>query len=489
MPGLRLVRRVLKVRWTGEVFVSKFGCVQNLIDYLWLRKSGSKRSVILYCWFLAKLCRWAKLSPEDLLSKSREELEQLLQKFLDEVHSRSRRHGISARHVNTAMACLKTFFRKNDFNRENNLELRLQSYYQAPRTRNRPQYVPTLAEACLMSERAGSKRNRAVIKTLKSTGLRNSALRAMIVKDVIKELEEGYENLLIKVEPEWNKRIPGACKNSIPYYTFTSADATQAIREMLDERKERLDEEKKRSDEKKKKSDSVGEYEPLFISEGSQMNKKSSLSDRELQEIVKNAAKEAGIKDWKHVTPHSLRKVFESILRSPMKNGGRMDPKDQEFLMGHILPGTQDAYYDWTKINKLRSEFSKLVFEDKKSPELESLDVYREMARIFGIDPDEVKTRSQVQLGRLLTLKEEKEALVADIKARLVAFSQGNAAEQKIIPKGELQTYLDNGWKFLGVIDQQQVIVQRLSTNEVAKNFAFSSVIEEVIRKDVARPK
>jgi len=475
MPGLRLIRRVLKVRWTGEVFVSEFDCVQNLIDYLWLRKSGSRGSVIHYCWLVAKFCRWAKLSPEGVLSKSREELEKLVQKFLDEVHSRSKRHGISARHVNTAMACLKTFFRKNGFNRENNLDLRLQSYYQAPRTRNRPQYVPTLAEACLMSERAGSKRNRAVIKTLKSTGLRNSALRAIIVEDVIKELEAGYENLLIKVEPEWNKRIPGACKNGIPYYTFTSADATQAIREMLDERKERFG--------------SVGEYEPLFISEGTRVNKRSPLSDRELQEIVKNAAKEAGIKDWKHVTPHSLRKVFESVLRSPMKNGDRMDPKDQEFLMGHILPGTQDAYYDWTKINKLRSEFSKLVFEDKKSPELESLNVYREMARIFGIDPDEVKTRSQVQLGRLLTLKEEKEALVADIKARLVAFSQGNAAEQKMIPKEELQIHLDNGWKFLGVIDQQQVIVQRLSTNEVAKNFAFSSVIEEVIRKDVARPK
>jgi len=465
MPGLRLVRRVLKVRWTGEVFVSKFGCVQNLIDYLWLRKSGSRGSVIFYCWVLSKLCSWAGLTPDELLSKSREELEKLVQKFLDDVHSRSKRHGISARYVNTAMACLKTFFRVNGFNRENNRDLRLQSYYQAPRTRNRPQYVPTLAEVCLMSERAGGKRNRAIIKTSKSTGLRNSALRAIIVKDVIKELEAGCENLLIKVEPEWNKRIPGACKNNIPYYTFTSADATQAIKEMLEERKERFG--------------FVDENEPLFLSAGCRLNKKLPLSDVELQRIVKRAAKEAGVKEWMHVGPHALRKVFESVLRSLMKDGSRMDPKDQEFLMGHILPGSQDAYYDWTKINKLRSEFSKLLFEDQKSPELESLNMYKEMARIFGIDPEEVKTKAQSERGRLLTLQEEKEALVADIKAILVEFSQEGAGEQKIVLKEELQTYLDRGWKFLSVIDQQQVIVRKPSTNGVATDFAFASLLDE----------
>jgi hypothetical protein len=186
-----------------------------------------------------------------------------------------------------------------------------------------------------------------------------------------------------------------------------------------------------------------------------------SLSSRELQEIVKNAAKEAGIKEWKHVTPHSLRKVFESILRSPMKDGGRMDGKDQEFLIGHILPGTQDPYYDWSKIDKLRSEFSKLMFTEEKSPEVENLGMYKEMARLFGINPDEIRKKRENELGRLLTLKEEKEELEASIKVRLNGSCKKEVKEQKIISTSELQGYLNDDWKFLSIVDQDHVIVER----------------------------
>jgi integrase len=448
----RKMRRVLKVKRGGETLVSGYTSVQRLIDYLWLRKSGSMMSIFHHCWHLFKFCSWAKMDPDEAIGKSREELEALLQDYLDEVRGRSMKRGASAKTVNTTLACLKTFFRLNGFSRENGLELRLQGYHQPPRTRNNAQCVPKLGEACLMGERAGSRRNRAIIYTLLSTGLRNTALRAIYVKDVIKEIEGGYQNLLIKVEPEWNKRIPGACKNGIPYYTFTSAQATQAIKEMLEERKE--------------KCGSIKEEEPLFISEGTQLKKRSPLSDNGLREIVRRAAREARIEDWKHVTPHSLRKVFESVLRSPMKDGNRMDPKDQEFLMGHILPGPQEAYYDWTKKNKLREESSKLVFEEGNSPELNSLNMYREMAKILGLNPGEVKKKKEEELGRQLRPKEEKELLETHIKSRLV-HSQDDQAEQKIVPKKELQYYMDKGWKFLSVLDEQFVIMIKPTANKV----------------------
>jgi site-specific recombinase XerD len=442
------VRLVLKVRRCRNGFASRFISVQKLVDYLWLRKSGSEVSIANYCWHVTHFCLWAKINPDDILGKSREELETLVQKYLDEMRSRIMQRGPSPKTVNIALACLKTFFRVNGFNRENNQDLRLQSYHEPPRTRNRVQYVPTLSEACLMGERAGSRRNRAIIHTLFSTGLRNAALRAIRVKDVAREIKVGHQNLLIKVEPEWNKRIPGSCKGSVPYYTFTAAESTQAIKEMLEERKEKFC--------------AIKEDEPLFISEGTRLRRRSSLSDGEEQEIVRNAAREARIEDWKHVTPHSLRKVFESVLRSPLKDGGRMDTKDQEFLMGHILPWTQDAYYDWTKINRLREEYSKLVFEETTSPELDNLRMYREMAKILGINHDEVKKKKQSELSRQLMPKEEIETLEAEIKS-MITQSRENHGEQRIIRKEELQTYLDmgEGWKFLSVLDQQLVIVEK----------------------------
>jgi len=399
------------------------------------------------------------MNPDEILSKSREELEKLGQRYLDEVRSRSMRRGPSARTANTALACLKTFFRINGFSRENNQDLRLQGYHQPPRTRNREQYVPELQEAHRMAERAGTRRDRAIIYVLFSTGLRNASLRALRVKDVSKELAAGYSNLLIKVEPEWNKRLPGACKNAIPYYTFTSEEATKAIKEMLEEREEKLG--------------IILDDEPLFIAEGPQLKKKLPLSDKEECNVVKKIAKEAKIERWMCVTPHALRKIFERILRSPMKDGDRMDPKDQEFLMGHILPGTQDAYYDWTKVSSLKEEFSKLVFEEKKTPELETLHMYKGLARILDIDFDEVKKKKEEELCRKLTANEEKETLEASIKSKLVS-SQG-ADEQKIIRKEELQSHLDGGWKFLSVLDQQLVIIKKASVNTV--DIALASMV------------
>jgi len=78
--------------------------------------------------------------------------------------------------------------------------------------------------------------------------------------------------------------------------------------------------------------------------------------------IVKRAAKNAGIEKWGHATPHSLRKIFESVLVSPTIDGGRLDKATQEFFMGHILPGTQDVYYDRTRINFHRREYAMLDF-------------------------------------------------------------------------------------------------------------------------------
>jgi hypothetical protein len=78
--------------------------------------------------------------------------------------------------------------------------------------------------------------------------------------------------------------------------------------------------------------------------------------------LLKKSARLAGIIQWDHISPHCLRKSFESVLRSPTIDEGRMDKGTQEFFMGHILPGTQDTYYDKTNIDYHREEYLKLDF-------------------------------------------------------------------------------------------------------------------------------
>jgi integrase len=460
------MRVTLGLKWLEGRIVNDFSSVNKLIDYLYLRKTGSERSIMFYCWLLTNFTLWAAssewvtsqfpsknhLTPDDFLSWTKQELEVLVQRYADETRNRSLKRGPSSMYANCALAGLKTYFRVNGFRPENNLELLLQSYHQPPRTRNTRQYVPTIGEACIMAERTGNVRNRPLILTMSSSGLRNTAVRAVLVGDVIKEIEAGHENLLIKVEPEWNRRLPGACKGSIPYYTFTSAEATRAIKEMLDRRREEFGE--------------VKEDEPLFTSRGYLTSYKVPVSQRELEEIVKIAAREACLKDWKNVTPHCLRKVFEGVLRAPLKDGSRMDTKDQEFLMGHILPGSQEAYYDWSKINRLREQFAKLVFEDNVTPEQENVNAYKRLAKILEIDVDKIRADRERVLGRRLLATEELEVLERAIKVKISP--KQDRTEQRIVQKNELQTYLSVGWKFRGVVDENSVIVEKFSDDDSA---------------------
>jgi hypothetical protein len=299
-----------------------------------------------------------------------------------------------------------------------------------------------------MADRSGSKRDRAIILTLIATGLRNSALRAIRVGDILPELREGKKVLLLKLEPKWNDRIPGACKNSIPYSTFVARVATEAIESMLAEREATFG--------------SYSPEEPLFISNYNQISplqrRMKNLTKEELEVIVKKAAQAADIPEWKNVHVHTMRKVFESVLRSPLADGTQMDHKDQEFLMGHLLPGSQDNYYDRTKTEKLRELYSKLVFEDRPAAQELSVQTTRRIAKLLGVDYSQVKTSREKELGRPLTNQEEEQIIEEAIK---LAREGKGRKEQAIVSIDELENYFKSGWEFVNTLPNGKAVISR----------------------------
>jgi hypothetical protein len=116
------------------------------------------------------------------------------------------------------------------------------------------------------------------------------------------------------------------------------------------------------------------------------------MSPRQLQKVVKQAAKRARLPQWQFVTPHCLRKAFETVLHSELVDGGRLDPKIQEFFMGHILPGSEDTYFNKMDVEYLRAEYAKLNF-GRAVVENKFKILRMAVARAFegtGIDPDKV---------------------------------------------------------------------------------------------------
>jgi hypothetical protein len=224
-----------------------------------------------------------------------------------------------------------------------------------------------------------------------STGLRNGTVRALLFGEVKEELEKGATNILVRVHKGMKRIVNSACKGNIEYSVFASEEATEALKLYLGHRR---------------RFGEIHDEEVLFCSEHNRLSRKERvnkpLTARELQVIVKTEAWKAGVKEWKSVVPHCLRKTFESVLRSQLADGGRLDLKTQEYFMGHILGGSMDTYFDKTKVDELRKEYAKLVFKPQEQGKVEVLESLQNIAETMGVDYARLEESKKKELGRVL---------------------------------------------------------------------------------------
>jgi integrase len=434
-------------------WTSSFESINKALRHYGRRVRSEKTRLNLLS-FLYALCSFSNKNPDELVKLSVEEASEIVQSFVDNLANKGR----SVRYVNVALAYIKTFFRVNGF--ENEKEIRVERYFQPSRYRKRPEYVPTSEEIEKMAYAARSKRNKALILMLYTTGLRVSTLRALKVGDVIEELNKGLSIIKIPVYPEMKNNIPEACKGGIPYYTFASLEAVEALKEYLDERL--------------KEYGSLNSEEPLFCSDTTNLPKevrvKTPIIQKSVQQIIKKAAKSAGIKRWGDVTPHCLRKAFESALRN---NG--LDIKDQEFLMGHILPGSQDAYYDHSKVEDLRIKYARINFF--KKAEIDKIEMVKAFARTLGIENIEIKIQKMREkmpeidemeaLGKIM----REELGIKPLETRMVKQKKKEADcnlkpyKSKIAEEEELVNYIEDGWEIVRELRNGKFLIRKQNNN------------------------
>lgn len=368
MVGKPVWWRFLRINDDG--WSSEFQSVDLLLKHLG-RKSRSVASRNQYCYVLWKICSSREvrkemgdgIGPEELILRARQDADAVagaIQDFADNYNDMG-----SIRSANNVIHLVKTFFRVNK------VDLDLHGYFQPARSRKRSEHIPSLQEALRMADVAGSLRDRLIILFLIYTGLRNSTLRALVYNEsypdpllqehtIKKELERGQECLIIIVHEVMKQRISNACKNRVFYYTFIPPKVTECLRLHLREVED--------------KYGPISDDQPIFNTEDRRIplreRLKTHISNRQLQGIVKELAKRAGIKNWKYVYPQCLRKTYESFLRN-QPDDVRLDVKEREFFFGHTLPGSQDTYFDKTKIDQMRKKYAKMIFEPIKGVETE----------------------------------------------------------------------------------------------------------------------
>jgi integrase len=333
-----------------EAWTSSYQGVQKLLEHL-SRYTHSESSREKYLQIVYRFCIYTRCSPDRLLSLANNQVEEMIHRFVNQLAIQDR----SRAYLNSLLKRLKTFFRVNG-----HTDIQVKTYFVPSRYRKRPEYIPTKYEVYAMAGAAGSIRNRAIILCLWSSGLRVSTFCSLNYDDIQEDFEQEMTEFLVPVYPEMKRRVPDSCKGRIPYFTFFCSEASEALRSYLRERQE--------------KYGRVTANDPLFASQWSlwKHDKRSTkrLNRRGIGLIVKNSARLTGITKWQHVTPHTLRKAFESILHSPTLDRGRLDKATQEFFMGHILTGSQDPYYDKTRLDFHRQEYAKLNFSREIVPKM-----------------------------------------------------------------------------------------------------------------------
>jgi integrase len=242
---------------------------------------------------LRRFCERGNSNPDELLRLSKRTIEGRIQAYVDELA----RQGRSKSYVNGVTKRLRTFFRVNGY--AGHRELSLNTQFVPARYRKRAEYIPTKDEIYAMADASDALKNRAVITVLWTSGLRVSTFCALNYGDVADDLTKKETCVKVPVYAEMKTRVFDACKGSVPYYTFIAENAATDIATYLRDRED--------------KYGALRLEDPLFHSEWNFFDPSSRtrmrLGRRAVGQIVKRAAKRAGIRQWQHITPHSLRKA------------------------------------------------------------------------------------------------------------------------------------------------------------------------------------
>ena len=130
--------------------------------------------------------------------------------------------------------------------------------------------------------------------------------------------------------------------------------------------------------------------------------------------------------------------------------------------MGHILPGTQDPYYDYTKVEELRKKYMEIKFFPQPAASMEEIRKKQvlDMVRLLGFPEDKIK-RVEEALAKYKTVDEAMEEIRKLSLEGYKLRENGNRDPKKIVCEEELEHYLAEGWDFVSVLPSGRILIRK----------------------------
>jgi hypothetical protein len=414
--------------------LENFSSVKKLADHLFDFEYGSRVCLDDYIGGLCKFCNFVGMTPDEIILLDHGRIE----KSLNDLCESMAKQNLSLGYARKIVYNVKTFLRCNGIN------LNFKPPKMPPRYRKRERYVPTPKEAKKMMDNAGSLKNAALVGLLAFGGLRNSTLRALrygicpdprfpeySIKD---QLKRGEKVLTIIVHPNMKRIVKSACKGKIPYFTFLPEFVTEKLRVYLN------NERAKRG----KIEDQAFLFPTNYRRIPAEKSPFTPLARESIDYLVKQAARNAGLPQWKFVAPQSLRIAFKMwLINQP--EAVRLPYEDREFIMGHIPPGTIAQYYE-ARPEELKQKFSKLVLSESDY----NRSIFQAMCTMLGIDFNVEYSELREKLGREPSITEVGEIVKRKLRPK-----------QKIVAIEDVPKHLDEGWRWVGKYDDKNGIVEK----------------------------
>lgn len=270
--------------------------IEGFIRYLEIERGASEHTIKGYTYDLKQFADYLKKNGETIDLASVDHIK--IRGFLAELHKR----GESRNSLGRRLASLRSFFRY--LNREGIVEMNPAKMVSSPKKEKKLPSFLTLDEAIRLVESPSSDdiygaRDRAILETFYSAGIRLSELTSLNLEDL--NLTDG----LVKV------RGKGKKERIVPLGSKAISTISKYINRM------------EKKDVRPR---------PLFLNRSGKR-----LTTRGIEHILGKYVKQSGI--MRHATPHTLRHTFATHLLD-----GGADLRSIQELLGHASLSTTQKY-------------------------------------------------------------------------------------------------------------------------------------------------
>ena len=401
---------------------------------------GSRASADINLRRLDAFCKWAKVSPGDLVLMNEKALHE---KFLDFVGAEEKR-GVAGSYIGRTLIATRSWLAHNGVKLSRPVKIR--GLRDSPTLRD--EQVPTqedLRKVIL----AGTPRIRTACALVAFAGVRPEVLGnyqgddGLVLSD-LSELKIGKDSIEFTSVPTAVRVRPGLSKNSNGYLTFLSSEGCEYVKQYLEERL--------RSGEKLAPDTDLIHPDRA----GKRFIRTINIGD-----AIRTAIRGAGFR-WR---PYNLRHYFDTQLLMA-ESKGKVPHDFRVYWMGHV--GSIDARYTTNKrqvpkefLEEMRAAYKRcesfLSTNGSRSLEERDLTTRRVVLRMHGYTEEE--------LAKIDIATKTDDELIALAEAKRIANQRAASAPpprsgQRVASMVEAERLISEGWEFVAPLGTERVILR-----------------------------